>query len=519
MAQFSEDNNIQARVLVLDMKTSSPLAQDANALYWTVAMAIRLGCYVEYVSYANGVPDKVYSDSRGWDLIVVPWLGTNMSDFTNSSIALAKFQDSSIPVYFTGVYALSAWAVGVTALTGITAGGLVAATSSAERVSSTGMQDWQGRLPGNVTCYCQPYTDWDSTVTAHAVSDANELLMWSKTVSGHPCLFTATYSGAASNATSTPKIYPGFQWMCDQQSSEGKNTIVSGKLKKMPFLLRFDIGNNADTRTAFDAGYLQTTYDLMGQYLDEIHLACLWDGATLVGTRQDLVDWLSARDKSSGGMFLTHNHNTDVVDKPGEMCSSDHIAFDQFIDAGVAYEADCDEITAQGFQLGSNGYGRGYPNVQNGNDMSNPAAMFIGGGDDPYRVWDGATEKWYGGYGCYIWLVSTETYPTYPVSAIKGDIRHSFKWNGSQIIFSDTADSWQTTINLNVSGNMNKALHLQLILGGGFYWHALALDSTHLGGWGSELGQIFTCYPDIVTNEWEGTIEAQQRGSGMIFTN
>jgi hypothetical protein len=518
MAIFSSDNDSQARVLILDCH-STILANDVNAILWPKSMAMRLGCYVEHHSYTAGIPDKVYSETSGWDLIIVPYLGTS-TGYDNIAAALAKFQDSTIPVYVIGVYALSSHLTAATPVTGLTT--VAAGSSPADRVSTEGMKNWSNRLAGRVTYYCQPYTGWDSTVTEHVESTANELLMWSKTVSGHPCLFSATNSTANNTGTTVPKCYPGFQWMCDQQSTSTKNTVVKSKLNKMHLLMRWDVCQLVDDKTAYDSGYMQTTYDALEPYMSEIHLAAQgWTSGifpTVASTYPDLAAWLLERDSGNGGMFMVHNHNTDIYDNATEKCSSNHLAFDQFDTAGIAYEADCDDLTGYGFTVGTDGYGKDWPNVQNGNDMDNPSAMFLGGGENPYRVWHAGNAKWYGGYGCAIWLISTEDYPTLP-AAVQGGVNHSFVWNGAQVIFSDNADPWQVGTALAISGNWNAALHRMLILGGGLYYHGAALANTHLGGYATEYGQLYTCFPDIITNKWEGMVESQARGIGMLFTD
>lgn len=517
MAIFSNDNDSQPRVLILDCH-STVLAQNVNAILWTRALAMRLGCYVE-AWHTSTITDKVYSAAAGWDLIIVPFLGTS-TGYTNFTTALSKFEDSTIPVYVIGVYALTSHLAAATPATGLTT--VAAGSSATDRVSTEGMKNWQSRLAGRVTYYCQPYTGWDSTVTEHVESTANELLMWSKIVSNHPCLFSATNSTANSTSTTLPKCYPAFQWMCDQQGTVEKNAAVKAKVNKAHLLMRWDIGQLVEEKNAYDAGYLQTTYAALTPYMSEIHLAMQgWTPGVFpraTSTYPDLAAWLLERDSGNGGMFMAHNHETDVYDDASDKCSSDHVAFDQFDTAGIAYELGCDDLTSYGFTLGTDGYGRDWPNVQNGNDMDNPSAMFLGGGDNPYSVWDAGTEKWYGGYGCHIWLVSTENYPTLP-STVQGNINHSFLWNGSQVIFSDTADSWDVSTSLEISGNWNTAMHRMLILGGGIYYHADALANTHLGGYATEFGQLYTCFPDVITDEWEGMVESQAHGIGMLFTD
>ena len=516
MASFSEDNNSQPRILFLDCTITSPLGQDANCVLWTRAMAQRLGCYVEQWHYESGVPDKVYSESAGWDLIVVPSLTGHVNAFSNFTTALAKFEDSTIPVFVVGVYAVTTYLSTATAATGLTT--VPAASSAADRVSTDGIKNWNGGLAGRVTYYCQDYTGWDSTVTEHIESTANELLMWSKTVSGHPCLFNATYVSGHTNSASTPKCYPGFQWMCDQQSTATKNVSVKAKINKMHLLMRWDELNDNSSRTAWDAGETQACYSAALPYFDNIQLAAVWTG-DLSTDRTDVTAWHSARDKeANGGLFMCHNHYSDMYDG-ANACSSNHIAFDNFEAAGQEYEGHCDDLTTAGFTVGSDGYGKGYSNVQNGNDMDNPTAMFLGGDDDPYRVWSSSDTTWYGGYQVGgIFLTSTENYPTLP-SAVQGKAQHTFSWNGAQVLLCDNGDNWDISTSLEISGSWNTAIHRNMIIGGAIYYHATAFGATELQGYITEFGQLFTCYSDIITNEWDGMVESQQRGLGMLYTD
>ena len=180
--------------------------------------------------------------------------------------------------------------------------------------------------------------------------------------------------GTAPNSTTSSmkfwKPWLAAQWMCDLDAT--KKT----KLRPMYFLLRYD-GYDDFTQTNMDTVYAAAqTYGLQ-----EWWLAATWSG-TLGSVSLTKHAWLLARKEQSGGLFRAMNHLTDLVDATtggaGSKCTSDGVAFDLFGDCKHHIPGHCDQMTAAGWQLGSDGYGRGYPNVQNSNDMNNPTAKYLG---------------------------------------------------------------------------------------------------------------------------------------------
>ena len=148
------------------------------------------------------------------------------------------------------------------------------------------------------------------------------------------------------------------------------------KIRPMYFLIRYD-GYDDFTQANMDTIYSAA----QTHALTEIWLAATWSGA-LGSVSATKHNWLLARKETSGGLFRAMNHLSDLVDGTtggtGSKCTSDGVAFDLFGAANTVYRGHCDQMTAAGWKVGSDGYGMGYPNVQNSNDMNNPAAKFLG---------------------------------------------------------------------------------------------------------------------------------------------
>jgi hypothetical protein len=318
------------------------------------------------------------------------------------------------------------------------------------------------------------------------------------------------------------KPWLGFQWMCDQQETTALNNAVKAKINKAHLLFRLDGLDISSTGmvAAYNAGTLDTVYNkFVSAGLKEIWCAAYWnDGAEPGDTDADTANWFLNHSESNGGIIRVINHYTDVVDDTfsnGDACTSDGTSFDQFTAAGIRYETDCDLLTAYGFTIGSDGYGKGYPNVQNSNNMNNPSAAFLA---DGWSEYDDTTGKNYGRYGCHLWLSSDDSYPTSGETPATTKT-YSHNWNGGQTLTVASGDGINTESgqDANVALAWNQLILRQLIYGGGIYYHGTQLTSRFLPVV-DEYTQLFTTCPDVLSSgTWEQMLVELKRGSGILF--
>lgn len=517
MAQFSTDNNDRARVLILDSKSGSAMAPGTNyALDICIAACHRHDCYWEhaYIGTTGELTDKQYHDE--WDMILVPYIDDAANgETTNVSTVVQKMRDTTIPVAI-----MSVVGPGRNSTVDVVTG---ADTDSSVQAIRCTTFDWEGRDLDAMYFYGEHAVTLKSGGRSIA-SDGTNSGAWQYDIGTHPTLWISGYSSTPTNKNIF-KPWLCFQWMCDQQSTDAKNVAVRAKVRPSYSLFRLDAFDNNDAKTAYDDGSLADFYDTMSG-LHEIWLAAYGQGDTDPGsTYSDVAQWFADRNERAGGKFRAMNHHTDVVDNTGgtgPACTSDGTSFDQFDTAGAEYERICDVFEdTWNMKIGEDGYGKGYPNVQNGNDMNNPAALFLGGGDSPYRVWDSSNSKWRGGYGCHLMIEESESYPTSAETPAQRMI-YSRNWNGGQTITITndldgangvyTAHDDATSVQRGAI-NINLALTMGYLYCGGFYIHAPKCSSVAL--YGDALVSYFNACPHVwKSGPWEDMLEELKRGSG-----
>ena len=480
------------RVLILD-PNSSALGDTDRCVKWTWAFWTRLGGVCQLIKATTPSTAAVFTQS--WDIIVVPWVRNVAGNYTTLQTMLGYFTDTSIPVY---VQAASDPSLS-SAITNVTA--LNAAADA--NYQSSGIKNWSGRTSTRESFYSKPATlaSMTGTYTVHA-DDGTNCFMWSNTVSGHPVLWQVGITGTAPNSTTNSmkfwKPWLAAQWMCDLDVT--KKT----KLRPMYYLLRYD-GYDDFTQANMDTIYAAAqTYGLT-----EWWLAATWSG-TLGSVNPTKHAWLLAREEQSGGLFRAMNHLTDLVDATtggtGAKCTSDGVAFDLFATANTTYRGHCDQMTAAGWKLGSDGYGRGYPNVQNSNDMNNPAAKFLGEVVQAGALWlfaNGST--------------AAKLYPSAPAGATAGQYNANWSrcWNGAWTIYGISIDSLDPASAVNYARIFNSAFLEGLVWGGGAYFHESGSTFFANGGCLEMFGRYSTC-PDVVkSGPFESMLTQQKLGPGM----
>ncbi len=492
------DADKRAKVLVLDTN-ATPLTTSANPpLKIALAACQRMGCLYDHVNYAD-ITDEHYSTD--YDMILVPVITNADTGFTNLQAAAGKFHNTTIPIAVMG----AAGPAGTGTRQGIT-GALTDAAASA--VLCNTFTNWQGRTIGGLAVYGEHALTLNSSAKAVA-SDGTNISVWQFNIGSHPTLWIAGYTSSHTNS-SVHHPWLCFQWMIDQVSSTRKSEILTSFIKSY-CLLRMDGFDSNNDQTAYDSGALQAWYSAcQSAQLKEIWQSCVGQGAANPGaTNPTVAQWYAVRNENKGGLFRAMNHHTDVVDNTGgtgPAASTDGAAFDNYIAAGRAYEADCDILTGTfGMKLGSDGYGKGYPIVMNGNDMNNPAAMFLSGDKSAYRVYDSTDGKYYGGYGCHLMLEESETYPNGSLAStesIKVNLRNHEQWyDGYTIPFVndlDTAWSSANTGAITYNGGMIKAF----LYSSGVYIHPLQADD--FTNYAPHYGGIFQMCPDVFSSgTWE----------------
>jgi hypothetical protein len=504
------------RVLILDPNATALNASD-KVVRVALAFALRLGCYAERVNYTSAVYAPFLED---WDLILVPHVTNSQTSYTNLQTAINKLVDSTIPVV---VMQCESFALNATvkAITGVST-----ANTSAGDVRCTELVNWENRKTGRVTFYAEKATALDAAATTIA-TDGTNTVAWRFDIGSHPTLWIAGYSNSENAGTSLYKPWFCFQWMIDQQSTEAKRSALRAQIRKAYCLMRWDGLDESLMITAKANGSLDSIYDACKEYgLEEIWLAASWTGESAPGVKASTpYTWFLARAEQTyqgtdrSRLFRFINHHTDVVDGARtvsgdeEKCTSDGLLFDQFDQAGRVYEADCDQLTALGFVLGSDGYGRGYPAVQNGNDMNNPAALFLGGRDG--KTWDATDERYYGGYGCNLWLSGAEKYPSAAETpaVYKQD---SQPWNGGRTLITYSQDTVDDGSAGAISLTFNESVLRAFIFGGGLYWHGSGLDLFDV--YKDEFLSLFTHFPDVLASgPYEDMMSALEYGLGFRY--
>lgn len=508
MGNFNITPN-QPRVMILDPNATA-LNDTDKVMKAAIAFAMRLGCYWERVNYTTAVTGPF---REKWDLILVPHVTDSQTSYTNLQTAVKKLEDPTIPV---AVMQCESFALNSTiqAITGVTT-----ANTSAASITVPSLSNWESRTTGTTYWYGERATALNANATAIA-TDGTNTQMWQFDIGTHPTLWIAGYSNSENPGTKFFQPWFCFQWMCDQQSTEDKNNEVRDKVKPAYMLIRWDGLDEALMVTAHDAGDLDTVYNKALTYgVKEIWLAASWTGVATPGARDsDTANWFLNRAETeykgttSSRLFRVMNHETDVVDGASAKCTSDGTSFDAFIAAGRLYEQECDELTDYGFILGKDGYGEGYPNVQNANKMNNPAALFLSGGDT-YRVWDATDVTWYGGYKCDLWLEHDEAYPSSAETPTTTKT-YSHNWNGGQTLTCFSMDAYTAVADLAIT---IKQEYLEaMIWGGGLYWHGNGIQN-HVD-YCDDTFSIFTHCPNIVkSGPWEDMKEELKRGSGIWY--
>ena len=504
-------SNPPPRVLLLDAPAAGTPQPNFN--YGACAAFFRsLGCIVaEYNQNDISAGHQVCRDD--WDLVCYPNITITAEGSTMQSV-LALF-DKTPPTYLANM--LNGGASGAArAITGIDS------TGSTGDVVTTGLINWQNRKSKRVTFYSTPATGVQPDVTVHAQDDAGNMALISRAISGSNTLMQVGY-----NSTNSTIVKPwlGAQWMIDNASPARAQQIRSW-IKKRRCLLRIDGLSDTNSMNAYNEGNLQVIYDsLLEHGVKECWVAAIWGVAssadTLDKSNKAVLDWYKARAETAvgeGGLFRITNHEIDVyngtvtIDGNAEACSSDGKLFDQFRSADYAYRWGCDQLTAYGFILGTDGYGRDYPHVQDGNDMGNPSAKFLGSNTGIYD-----TDSFYGGFGCHLMLSGDEGYPT--PEATKISIHGSMRWYDAQTVLMYSEDAINPASAANVSVTWNADIVRALINGGGIYYHPSDVsNSKYFSQYVDEYGQLFTSCPDVLdSGMWEDMLLDLKRGNGVFF--
>ena len=507
MAKFSQDNP-PIRVLMVDAHITG---FDLSKFPYTVHDAFfkSIGAHVEWIRpYDITANSQILQDD--WDLMVIPWAGNATAQYSTLKALLPSFIGSNFPIWYGQTF--NAAGASAQPTTGITA------VNSVGKFTSTGLINWEGRQAGQVTFYGEaPTIAGAANVTTHATDLVNDAVMlWSNDVEGHPSLFMSAYN---SQDGTIAKPWLGAQWMIDQCPTEERKAQIIAHINKRHILLRIDALGDNNSQTSVANGDLDIVYNALKDYgVNEVWLAALWSSGGTLGNKPDYnypeaVAWFLARDKSKGGLFRCMQHETDIVNgisyTPDERCTTDGINPDGFKNADTIYRAHCDMLTDMGFELGSDGYGKGNPNVQNANDMNNPSAHFLTGNTGVYD-----TDGFYGGFGNHLWLSGDEDYPTglTPQTNIKGSI----VWAEGQTLLGYSQDSIVNSSVTDMPVLWNIDVCRCLINGGGLYYHTGA--SFDLPNHVSEYGQLHTSCPDIIANStWEEMLVSLKKGTGVFF--
>jgi len=429
-----------------------------------------------------------------WDLVVFPHLDgaagasyTNLYDTLTATVnARAAFVGHAIP------------GAGQTQM-----GVDTVDASTVERVCDT--VNWKDDSVRQLTFYGRAVTALasGSNAVAHFTDSTGDICMWSNedATNSIPTLWQAGHDTSNPINNSTTKYYLGAQWAADHGATIPRKAVV---------MLRCDAGlSNSDAVTHLNSGGSYITSNELDDVIEdavntgypEIQLAVSEDGSNVSDTNNISETYFTERDLTLGTLspsfgtaakiFRMHNHITDVVDNASDKCTSNGVLYDQPDTARTAYRADCDAITSgRDIQLGEDGYGSGYPNVQNANDMNYPALQFL---------WE---------QGAYPWVLYSET-DAYPQDAVHG-LTADYPTNEPTVrrgIPHLIAKNWDTisSAGLGRSVTMNTdVMDIVIAGGGGLYFHLSA-------GFGSDFGDpdvhqeffdIFVGAPDVMAGDW-----------------
>lgn len=505
MAKFSKENT-PAKVLILDAKSGGSTKSEFN--YSACLNFFKsLGCHVqEDNQYTLSASDQVFRDD--WDLICIPDFGAASDEYTQFTTVLGLFDKADIPVFIANNLSIGGSGSART-FTGVTA-----YDATSQKVTATGIENWEGRMPGNVSFYAHPATAWDSTVTPHLRDASDNLCMFSKSLDSHNMLIQVGYN---SFTATVAKPWYGAQWMIDQCPDADRKKQIKNYIKKRYVLMRWDMLGTANDASGVSSGNLLSAYNTLVSYgVSEIWLAALWQsGGNLDNTpdylRPDTTAWFLARDQSKGGKFRCMNHETDIVDgtgyTPNERCTTDAVSADNFKNAANVYETHCTQLADYGFKLEN--FGKGLPNVQNGNDMNNPSAHFLTGSTGIYD-----TDGFYGGYEVAALWITDEGYPSGVSDQVS--IRSSIRWGEGRTILGYSCDGIDDSSATELPTIWNADIVRCAINGGGIYYHAGS--NFYLHEHADEYGQLFTTCPDIMASgPWEDMLDGLKNNVGIWF--
>lgn len=488
------------RVVFLD-PNATPLSLGSTPRQWMYAIWARAGAVIQEINVNTPADSAVYDDD--WDCIVVPAVDSIAGNYTNLQTHLSRFTDAAIPVYVGQAKQPQL----ASAITGASA---VAGADSS--INCGALKDWHGSATVGTrhTFYGRfPTLAGLSGVTVHA-DDGTSCALWSNTVSGHPVLWQAgTNLSLSSGYTSNYRVikpWLGMQWMIDNKPA------TAAKIEPLYLILRYDGIEQTTDDAARSAGYLDTCYDYaVASGVTEIFLAAMWSG-TYGATYPTTASWFEARGKHNGGLYRCANHLSDPVDGTtggaDSKCTSNGVLFDQFSTALSVYSGHCDQLTARGWDVGTDGYGAGFPFLANGNDMNHPAAKFLAENCGVSALW----LLMYQSPGA-----SNKTYPsgTGATNAAKAD--YLFSWAGLPLIYGFSMDPIDPATVANTARSLNGGVLNAMTLGGGVYVHGSSMAYMAGGTW-QELCDVFRGAPDVVKSGLiEDLVERQKRGHAVCF--
>lgn len=478
------------KALVIEMKA---LTKGKGTHVGTYMFFNRIGVELTWAD-STSVDESILGDD--YDFVIIP-ASDNITTLNIPSV-LDNVKSKTIPVLVVAYQ---------TQLASNTVTGVQSADTSVATRNMT-MINWQGRTAvGTIPFYGEMPTSLDTTAARNPeiyTDDGTGFMAWRYDIDDHPTFWMSTYGSVTTTASALHNWWLGVQWMID------KGFIEASDIIKAHCLLRYDGFNIASTDVvAFNDGSLDTFYDkCVAGGIHELWCAAI-HGSAAIDTSTGVDKWWYDRRENGTppGIVRFMNHETQIGNGKADACTSDGTAMDQFIAAGIAYVADCKILTDAGFKLGSDGLGRDYPHVQNGNDMDNPSAAFIA---DGYRVYDATTKQWYGSYGCYPWIVQTETYPTGDSAGSK--FHPSFNWAGMNTLLVYNGDLLTNEI------VFLNALSMSLSCGGGIYIHAANLANANTL-YVDALASNQAYSPDVVgTGPFEDLIARNKAGNVPSMT-
>lgn len=455
-----------ANILVIDFEATAP-GEGATITKQCQALGSRLGCRVTRQSYATLAAGIAATQ---WDAIIVPYITGVTAHYNNLNTFLGTLT-TKCPV---AVVAAMFPTVGSGAVSGALT---LNATTQAWIISAQG--EWR-RPFGSHAIHSQPAATIASDVVPVLTDTSGNIQAWRKTLGGCPVLFIAGYAGSGGAAATVNKPHFAYQWVKDQ------NPAITYQAAQI--LLRWDSldSNSTGMNTAFVGGALDTVYNAFSQFSGEMWVAAQYVAGTPLGQSfPSLCAWFKSRAKQNGGKFVFTNHQTDLYDGAGVQVSSDHVLKDQFAQGQTAWLADCATISRYGLKLGEDGNCKGVPVVLDGNDMDDPAAYFL---SSQSRIAGG------GSVGAWIWLSSTEVYPTLPITSQRSYLYNDW-WQGARTITTSSGDLYAAT-DASMAQAANSDVCKQAIWGGSIYWHGTGF--TTIAPVVDKIASHFLACPDIV---------------------